>query len=63
MKKLLLSLSSLLLLALMATPASAQDATITLLHGIPDTDVDVEVAGDNVFEGFAFGETQDLSAF
>ncbi len=63
MKKLLFTLASLAMLALLAAPASAQDATITLIHGIPDTDVDVEVAGDNVFEGFAFGETQDLSPF
>ncbi|MEM7337504.1 MAG: DUF4397 domain-containing protein [Actinomycetota bacterium] len=44
-------------------PASAQDsARIHLIHGIPDTDVDVEAGGDNVFEGFSFGDTQDLGA-
>lgn len=46
-----------------ALPASAQSARIHLLHGIPDTDVDVEAGGDNVFEGFSFGDTQDLSSF
>jgi len=46
-----------------AVPASAQSARIHLLHGIPDTDVDVEAGGENVFEGFAFGDTQDLSSF
>lgn len=51
------------LLTLAALPAMAQEeARIHLLHGIPDTNVDVEVGGANVFEDFAFGETQDLSA-
>jgi hypothetical protein len=46
-------------------PAShAQTAArIHLLHGIPATDVDVEVAGANVFTGFKYGETKDLSSF
>ena len=44
-------------------PAGAQDgARIHLIHGIPDVDVDVEAGGENVFEGFSFGDTQDLSA-
>lgn len=47
----------------LATPAQAQDARISLLHGIPGVDVDVEVGGSNVFEGFSFGDTQDLSSF
>ncbi len=43
--------------------ASAQSAArIHLLHGIPNTPVDVEVGGKNVFTNFAFGKTQDLSA-
>lgn len=50
------------LMLVLAPSAGAQDATITLIHGIPDTDVDVEAGGETVFEGFAFGETQDLSA-
>lgn len=45
-----------------AGPASAQDARIHLIHGIPDTDVDVAAGGANVFEGFSFSDTQDLSA-
>lgn len=46
-----------------AMPAFAQEeARIHLIHGIPDTDVDVAAGGENVFEGFAFGDTQDLSA-
>ncbi len=44
-----------------SSPAAADDARIHLIHGIPDTDVDVEANGDNVFEGFQFGDTQDLS--
>ncbi|MEL6982905.1 MAG: hypothetical protein AAFO29_10825, partial [Actinomycetota bacterium] len=45
-------------------PADAQDdgARIHLIHGIPDVDVDVEAGGENVFEDFSFGDTQDLSA-
>ncbi len=50
-----------LALATLALPASADDARIHLIHGIPDTDVDVEANGDNVFENFSFGDTQDLS--
>ncbi len=47
---------------LIANPASAQDgARIHLIHGIPDVDVDVAAGGENVFEGFSFGDTQDLS--
>lgn len=45
-----------------ASPASAQDVRIHLIHGIPDTDVDVAAGGENVFEGFSFGDTQDLSS-
>jgi hypothetical protein len=33
-----------------------------LIHGIPGVDVDVEAGGENVFEGFSFRDTQDLSA-
>jgi hypothetical protein len=43
--------------------ASAQEgARIHLIHGIPDTPVDVEANGENVVEGFEFGDTQDLSS-
>lgn len=52
----------LLLMVTVAQPAGAQSARIHLLHGIPGVDVDVEAGGSNVFEGFAFGDTQDLSA-
>lgn len=47
----------------MAGQASADDgARIHLIHGIPGVDVDVEAGGENVFENFKFGDTQDLSA-
>lgn len=47
-----------------AAPVAAQapDARIHLLHGIPGVVVDVEAGGEAVFEGFEFGDTQDLSA-
>jgi hypothetical protein len=44
--------------------ASAQDdASITLLHGIPGVTVDVAVDGAVVIPGFEPGATQDLSSF
>lgn len=51
--------------ALAATtgPAGGQEAArIHLIHGIPDTPVDVEAGGEAVIEGFDFGDTEDLSA-
>lgn len=60
----------LMVLALMASvfivpsAAGAQDAArIHLIHGIPDTNVDVAAGGDVVIPDFAFGDTQDLSSF
>ena len=66
MKKLLIGFIAAAALLLMGLPtASAQDdgARIHLIHGIPGVDVDVEVDGANVIEGFAFQDTQDLSDF
>ena len=66
MRKLLGALASILMVAFFAAPAAQAQtagATITLLHGIPATNVDVEVGGTNVFTNFAFGETKDLSSF
>lgn len=64
MKRLLGLLAAFVVVALFSvTPASAQDgARIHLIHGIPDTDVDVAAGGETVIEGFAFGDTQDISA-
>ena len=46
-----------------AAPANTQEeARIHLIHGIPDTPVDVEANGANVIEGFQFGDTEDLSS-
>ncbi|MBK5268488.1 MAG: DUF4397 domain-containing protein [Acidimicrobiia bacterium] len=62
MKKLFLLLMALSVMAV-SIPAMAQETPrIHLIHGIPDTAVDVEAGGANVFENFQFGETQDLSA-
>jgi len=64
MQKLIAAFVTLFVAALaFAAPASAQSARIHLIHGIPGVDVDVEAGGDNVFEDFKFGDTQDLSAF
>lgn len=63
MRKLWTLLTAAALMLLTVVPASAQEsARIHLIHGIPDTNVDVVAGGDIVFENFAFGETQDLSA-
>jgi hypothetical protein len=64
MKFRLALLLALVVSVLIPSAAGAQDsARIHLIHGIPDTDVDVNVAGSAVIEGFAFGDTQDLSGF
>ncbi|MGB1682502.1 MAG: hypothetical protein ACPHFO_09200, partial [Acidimicrobiales bacterium] len=44
---------------LLVSPAGAQDATIMLAHGIPDTDVDVVVDGDIVIPNYSFGSMED----
>ena len=50
-------------LFVLAGRADAQEgARIHLIHGIPDTPVDVIAGGETVFADFQFGETQDLSA-
>jgi hypothetical protein len=46
-----------------STPAGAQSgARIHLIHGIPDTPVDVVAGGEVVFSDFNFQDTQDLSS-
>lgn len=48
--------------AFLATPpAAAQsgDNQVTVIHGIPDTDVDVYVNGEPTLEGFTFGTVTD----
>jgi hypothetical protein len=46
-----------------AAPAGAQSgARIHLIHGIPDTPVDVVAGGEVVFSDFNFQDAQDLSA-
>lgn len=64
MRKIAALLAASLVAALVALPASAQEdeARIHLIHGIPGVDVDVYAGGEAVFEGFAFGDTQDLSS-
>lgn len=63
MRRLISLLTAALLMAVLAVPASAQEeARIHLIHGIPDTTVDVVAGGEVVFGDFQFGDTQDLSA-
>ncbi len=65
MKKFIIPI--LALLATMLIPSAslgAQDAVrVHLIHGIPDTDVDVAAGGAVVIPDFSFGDTQDLSGF
>lgn len=64
MRKILLGVLSLLVVAAFAAPANAQSgATVMLLHGIPDTPVDVYVDGAEVIGDFQPADMQDLSAF
>lgn len=63
MKKFITLLTAALVMAALAVPVSAQEeARIHLIHGIPDTPVDVVAGGEIVFGDFQFGDTQDLSA-
>lgn len=64
MRKILLGALSLLMVAAFTSPAQAQaGATVMLLHGIPDTPVDVYVDGGEVIGDFQPADMQDLSAF
>lgn len=63
MRRLIAVFAATLMALAIAVPAMAQASpSITLIHGIPDTDVDVYVDGSEVFGDFSFGDTQDLSA-
>lgn len=57
-------LALLSLVLVLASPSNAQTgARIHLIHGIPDTPVDVEVDGKVIIPNFQFKATQDLSSF
>ena len=63
MRKLIAVFAAPLMILAIAAPAMAQsEARIHLIHGIPDTPVDVIVDGEAVFTDFNFGDTQDLSS-
>ncbi len=49
--------------AAFATEDTTDSARIHLIHGIPETDVDVFAGGEAVLEDFKFGDTFDLSSF
>lgn len=65
MKKHLLVLVAVLAAVMlpMSAAGAQDDLRVHLIHGIPDTDVDVAAGGDVVIPGFSFGDTQDLSSF
>lgn len=56
------TLAALVVLVLAGRVDAQESARIHLLHGIPDTPVDVVAGGETVFSGFEFGDTQDLSS-
>ncbi len=59
----LLATSMLAFASPIAASAGEDDGPrIHLIHGIPGVEVDVEANGKDVFTGFSFGDTQDLSA-
>lgn len=63
MKKLLVVFAAAIMTLALAAPGLAQEsARIHLIHGIPDTAVDVYVDDAIVFADFNFGDTQDLSS-
>ena len=63
MKRLIAVFAAALMTLALAAPASAQAAArIHLIHGIPNTPVDVYVDGAVVFADFDFGNTEDLSS-
>lgn len=63
MKRLIAVFAAALMILAIAAPAMGQAAVrIHLIHGIPDTAVDVYVDDAVVFENFNFGDTQDLSS-
>lgn len=63
MRRLISLVAVSMMVAVLAVPAGAQEeARIHLIHGIPDTPVDVVAGGEVVFGDFQFGDTQDLSA-
>jgi hypothetical protein len=65
MKKSLLVLVAMFAAILLPTSAAGaqDDVRVHLIHGIPDTDVDLAAGGAVVIPGFSFGDTQDLSGF
>jgi len=64
MKFRILVVLAILAAVLIPGAAGAQDAArVHLIHGIPDTDVDLAAGGAVVIPGFSYGDTQDLSGF
>jgi hypothetical protein len=61
MKKIIVLFAAMMLALVPAAAASAQssDGTVTVIHGIPDLDVDVWANGDPLLPGFTFGTVTD----
>lgn len=59
MKKLFTLLAVIALLAVPAAAFAQEDGTVTVVHGVPDLEVDVWVNGDALLPGFTFGTVTD----
>lgn len=59
MKKLFTTLAVVALLAVPATASAQDEGIVTVVHGVPDLEVDVWVNGDALLPGFTFGTVTD----
>ncbi len=59
MRKLLTLLAIMALLAVPSAAFAQDDGTVTVVHGVPDLEVDVWVNGDATLPGFTFGTVTD----
>lgn len=58
MKKLLTLLAVMALLIVPSAALAQDEGTVTVVHGVPDLEVDVYVNGDLTLEGFMFGDVE-----
>lgn len=59
MKKLFVALVAIALLAVPGAALAQDDGTVTVVHGVPDLDVDIWVNGEATLPGFTFGTVSD----
>ncbi len=59
MKRMLMVLTTVALLAVPSVAFAQDDGIVTVVHGVPDLEVDVWVNGDATLPGFTFGTVSD----